>query len=177
MTYGSSLDYTGFDETSRANIQMTHDTSALTVSLEEAARLEHQTSERLLRQEKLSLIVDLDQTIIHATVDPTVGDWMEDASNPNNQFLRDVRKFRLLNEQGREDGCWYYVKPRPTLQKFLEGSSRLYEMHVYTMGTRAYAENVCRIIDPDGRIFGNRILSRDESGSEYALVDSYAMCG
>ena len=34
------------------------------------------------------------------------------------------------------------------------------------MGTRAYAEEVCAAIDPDGRIFGGRILSRDESGSE-----------
>lgn len=34
------------------------------------------------------------------------------------------------------------------------------------MGTRQYAENVCRIIDPDGRMFANRILSRDESGSK-----------
>ena len=25
-----------------------------------------------------------------------------------------------------------------------------YEMHVYTMGTRAYAEEVCKAIDPDG---------------------------
>ena len=41
-----------------------------------------------------------------------------------------------------------------------------YEMHVYTMGTRAYAEQVCAAIDPGGKIFGNRILSRDESGSE-----------
>ena len=41
-----------------------------------------------------------------------------------------------------------------------------YEMHVYTMGTRAYAEEVCAAIDPDGKIFGGRLLSRDESGSE-----------
>lgn len=39
-------------------------------------------------------------------------------------------------------------------------------MHVYTMGTRAYAEEVCAAIDPNRRIFGGRILSRDESGSE-----------
>lgn len=39
-------------------------------------------------------------------------------------------------------------------------------MHVYTMGTRAYADAVCRIIDPTGELFGNRVLSRDESGSE-----------
>jgi RNA polymerase II subunit A-like phosphatase len=29
-----------------------------------------------LTNRKLSLIVDLDQTIIHTTVDPTVGEWM-----------------------------------------------------------------------------------------------------
>jgi RNA polymerase II subunit A-like phosphatase len=43
--------------------------------------------------------------------------------------------------------------------------SQLYEMHVYTMGTRSYADAICKVIDPDGKIFGHRILSRDESGS------------
>ena len=186
----ASVDYTGFSETSRANIQMTHDTSVLTVSLEEAARIERHTSQRLLRDKKLSLIVDLDQTIIHATVDPTVDDWMTDENNPNHSVLRDVRKFRLRNEAGKEDGCWYYVKPRyvgttsvvlclgaplprrsllailrPALAQFLQDCSHMYEMHVYTMGTRQYAESVCRIIDPEGKSFANRILSRDESGS------------
>ena len=47
--------------------------------------------------------------------------------------------------------------------------SEKYEMHVYTMGTRAYAEKVCAAIDPDGHLFGGRILSRDESGSEYGV--------
>ena len=40
-------------------------------------------------------------------------------------------------------------------------------MHIYTMGTRAYAEEVCAAIDPDNTIFGGRILSRDESESKY----------
>ena len=43
-------------------------------------------------------------------------------------------------------------------------------MHVYTMGTRAYAEEVCKAIDPDGKFFGGRILSRDESGSKSAAM-------
>jgi RNA polymerase II subunit A C-terminal domain phosphatase len=43
-------------------------------------------------------------------------------------------------------------------------------MHVYTMGTRAYAEEVCKAIDPDGKFFCGRILSRDESGSECVVV-------
>jgi RNA polymerase II subunit A C-terminal domain phosphatase len=44
-------------------------------------------------------------------------------------------------------------------------------MHVYTMGTRAYAEEVCKAIDPDGKFFGGRILSRDESGSRYSVLN------
>ena len=53
-----------------------------------------------------------------------------------------------------------------------------YEMHVYTMGTRAYAEEVCAAIDPGGKIFGNRILSRDESGSKSPPYPSFRTpCG
>lgn len=44
--------------------------------MEEAERIEKETAEHLLKSRKLSLIVDLDQTIVHATVDPTVGEWI-----------------------------------------------------------------------------------------------------
>lgn len=56
----------------------------------------------------------------------------------------------------------------PGWKDFLSKMSTKYEMHVYTMGTRAYAEEVCAAIDPDSKIFGGRLLSRDESGSESA---------
>lgn len=55
---------------------MTHSAFGPTVSLEEAQRIERETAEHLLKSRKLSLIVDLDQTIVHATVDPTVGEWI-----------------------------------------------------------------------------------------------------
>lgn len=55
---------------------MTHSASGPTVSLEEAQRIERETAEHLLKSRRLSLIVDLDQTIVHATVDPTVGEWI-----------------------------------------------------------------------------------------------------
>jgi RNA polymerase II subunit A C-terminal domain phosphatase len=55
---------------------MTHSAFGPTVSYEEAQRIERETAEHLLKTRKLSLIVDLDQTIVHATVDPTVGEWI-----------------------------------------------------------------------------------------------------
>src|SRR3569833_3289113 len=51
--------------TERAPINMTHDQTSLTVSSVAAARAERELQERLLAQRKLSLVVDLDQTIIH----------------------------------------------------------------------------------------------------------------
>ncbi|EPQ60326.1 hypothetical protein GLOTRDRAFT_118635 [Gloeophyllum trabeum ATCC 11539] len=211
----TEYDYTGYSDASRASIQMTHLAHGPTVSLEEAQRIERETAEHLLKSRKLSLIVDLDQTIVHATVDPTVGEWIaegeawetkqakkaatppkdeddadtdsdsdddeEEEVNPNWEALKDVKKFRLAPEAfgappGRgpyrgkaklieNEGCLYYIKPRPGLQEFLHSISHKYEMHVYTMGTRAYAEEVCKAVDPDGKLFGGRLLSRDESGS------------
>lgn len=216
----TSFDYTGWSDASRASIQMTHDAFGPTVSMEEAQKLEQATANHLLKSRKLSLIVDLDQTVVHATVDPTVGEWFneghtweqrrakkaeesgaakeegdgsdsdqdvsmsedEEECNPNWPALKNVRSFRLGPESfsgpsqraGRvgnnthrleNEGCMYYIKPRPGLDRFLEEMSQLYEMHIYTMGTRAYAEQVCAILDPEGKHFGNRLLSRDESGS------------
>jgi RNA polymerase II subunit A-like phosphatase len=171
----------------------------------EAQRLESETRSRLLKAQKLSLIVDLDQTIVHATVDPTVGEWMSDPSNPNWPALQGVCRFQLNDGPNvTNEGCYYYLKqrsvpafslewlphpsrcflffyiylntkgieqcPSPGLSEFLHSLADKYEMHVYTMGTRAYADAVCKIIDPAGDIFGNRILSRDESGSTLHYV-------
>lgn len=168
-------------------MSLMHDTQAIKVSKLEAQRLDSESTKRLLEHRKLALIVDLDQTIIHATVDPTVGEWLRDSSNPNHEALQGVGSFRLgmdgkaILEDGSgkngasgssssppandSEGCWYYVKPRPGLKEFLHSLAERYELHVYTMGTRSYADCVCKLVDPDGSLFGTRILSRDENGS------------
>lgn len=110
-------------------------------------------------------MVDLDQTIIHATVDTTVADWQADPYCVNYEAVKDVKGFKLDEDIVGGRGTWYYVKMRPGLKQFLEAISKLYELHIYTMGTRAYALMVKDIVDPDGTIFGERVLSRDESGS------------
>lgn len=42
---------------------------------------------------------------------------------------------------------------RPHLEEFLQEMSTLYELHMYTMGTKAYAEEVGKIIDPQSKLF------------------------
>lgn len=154
-------------ETERAPINMTHDQTGLTVSRQQALKVELELQRRLLGQRKLSLVVDLDQTIIHACIDPTVGEWKNDPTNPNHEAVKDVQSFQLNDDgpRGVASGCSYYIKMRPGLREFLEHVSQLYELHVYTMGTRAYAMNIAKIVDPDQRLFGNRVISRDENGN------------
>lgn len=168
-------DYSGYDYEDRATIAMSHDNSGLKISFDEAAKIEHSTTDRLNDEKKLILVVDLDQTVIHATVDPTVGEWQLDPSNPNYPAVKDVKTFCLEEDPIVPPGwtgpklaptkCWYYVKVRPGLSEFLEKMDTKYEMHIYTMATRNYALAIAKIIDPDGKYFGDRILSRDESGS------------
>jgi RNA polymerase II subunit A-like phosphatase len=149
----------------RATINMVHGNVALKVSEDEAYRANEITTRRLLQNRKLSLVVDLDQTIIHAVCDPTVGEWQKDPANPNYDAVNDVQSFELLEDAFNGRPCSYYIKMRPGLREFLNRMSSIYELHIYTMGTRSYAENVAKIVDPNGKIFGDRILSRDESGS------------
>ncbi|KAH7018138.1 uncharacterized protein B0I36DRAFT_202836, partial [Microdochium trichocladiopsis] len=153
-------------DTSRATVAMVHDNVSLTVSSDQAIRAEMALQKRLLKDRKLSLVVDLDQTIIHACIEPTVGEWQRDPSNPNYEAVKEVRSFQLDDgPRGLASGCWYYIKMRPGLAEFLERVAELFELHVYTMGTRAYALNIAKIVDPTQKLFGNRVISRDENGS------------
>lgn len=157
---------------------MSHDTSALTISLDEAQRIEKISSTQLIQNRKLILVVDLDQTVIQASTETSIGKVMVEPSDPNYESIKDVRSFDLQEEHilpasdtepARRGikATTYYVKLRPGLEEFLEKMHLIYEMHVYTMATRSYAEAIANIIDPDKRFFGDRILSRDESGNIY----------
>jgi RNA polymerase II subunit A-like phosphatase len=44
--------------------------------------------------------------------------------------------------------------------EMLEDLKSTFTMYIYTMGTKAYAEEVKKILDPCGVIFGKRVLSR-----------------
>ncbi|KAI9616864.1 hypothetical protein H4Q26_010498 [Puccinia striiformis f. sp. tritici PST-130] len=90
-------DCAGISENSRASVPMLHGPSTLTVSVNEAERLENETRNRLSKAGKLSLIVDLDQTIVHETVDPTFVEWMFDPSNPNWKALQKSPRIGDIN--------------------------------------------------------------------------------
>ncbi|KAJ2742128.1 CTD phosphatase Fcp1 [Coemansia sp. BCRC 34301] len=180
----SGIDTSGLPD-SHANIDMFHDATGLKVSYEMAANIDADTRNSLWDQKKLSLIIDLDQTIIHAnaTLDPQFEGWLienydgpqlngakgKERESPNANGVSPSLAPRLPSDVGSfylsDSPLRYFIKMRPGLQEFLERVSQLYEMHIYTMGTKPYANAVAAMIDPERRFFNGRILSRDESGS------------
>ncbi|KAK9469518.1 hypothetical protein V1512DRAFT_201613 [Lipomyces arxii] len=157
-------DYSGYEESDRANVAMFHNTQGLAVSMDEAERLEKTSTLVLLEARKLILVVDLDQTVIHTTVDPLIGEWKNNPEDPHHEAVKDVVSF-TLKDRSNPRGYWYYVKVRPGLSEFLERISQIYELHIYTMATKTYAQAISKIIDPEGKYFGDRVLTRDESGN------------
>ncbi|XP_045537551.1 RNA polymerase II subunit A C-terminal domain phosphatase [Papilio machaon] len=131
-----------------ASVPMVHSVPELKVSEELALKLGREDAERHLRNRKLVLLVDLDQTLVHTT---------NDNIPPN---LKDVLHF-FLRGPGNT-GRWCHTRLRPRTKTFLESASKKYELHVCTFGARQYAHAVTELLDPEKKYFSHRILSRDE---------------
>ncbi|KAL3997783.1 FCP1-like phosphatase phosphatase domain protein [Acanthocheilonema viteae] len=131
-------------EASTANVSMIHHVPELIVSDELARKIGNRDRELLLKAQKLVLLVDLDQTLIHTT---------------NHTFKvdkdTDVLHYKLK-------GTNFYTKIRPYAREFLRRMAELYEMHIISYGERQYAHRIAEFLDPDKIYFGHRILSRDE---------------
>lgn len=104
------------------------------VSQEQARDIGREDKLRLLRQRKLALFVDLDQTLVHTSTDPNIPP----------RTLPDVYGFKLDNYP-----LLYHARLRPYVHEFLEKVSKLYEMTILTMGSRCYAHTLSKILDPE----------------------------
>ncbi|XP_025016203.1 RNA polymerase II subunit A C-terminal domain phosphatase isoform X1 [Tetranychus urticae] len=118
----------------------------LRVTQELAEELDKDYETRLLKDEKLILLVDLDQTLIDTTNEPPL------------DGMKDVFKYQLYGP----NSPWYFTKLRPHTFRFLENISKLYELHICTFGARIYAHKIAELIDPNQKYFSHRIHSRDE---------------
>ncbi|XP_015782748.1 RNA polymerase II subunit A C-terminal domain phosphatase [Tetranychus urticae] len=135
-----------YSNATSASVCMVHSVPELRVTQEQAEKLGKDDETRLLKDEKLVLLVDLDQTLIHSTNEPLP------------EGLEDVFKYQLYGP----NSPWYFTKLRPHTTRFLENISKLYELHICTFGARMYAHKIAELIDPNQKFFSHRILSRDE---------------
>lgn len=103
------------------------------ISEAEAMSLSQSQTEGLLEHKRLSLVLDLDHTLVHATADQRASHYDD---------RDDVRTLLLPTENGMV--MHHHVKLRPYLKAFLEQPH--YEMTVYTAGTRLYAEQITMVL-------------------------------
>lgn len=136
---------------SQETITYGHNTISLT--RKEAKRVDGEKEKALLKQRKLALVLDLDQTLIHATTENNIAEKPVESD--------DLFEFTLASDPLR-----YFVKLRPGLRQFLRNLSDYFKLHIYTMGTRLYADQIARIIDPNRTYFGDhQIIARDDFSS------------
>lgn len=135
---------------------MVHTMPDLKVTQKLAQKLGHDDTRRLLADRKLVLLVDLDQTVIHTTNDTV----------PDN--IKGIYHFQLYGPHSP----WYHTRLRPGTAEFLERMSQLYELHICTFGARNYAHMIAQLLDPEGKFFSHRILSRDECFNATSKTDN-----
>jgi len=113
----------------------------LAISKREAQRISKDEVERLFQHRKLSLVLDLDNTLIHAITENFLNPSILSLLNQPN-YSSEIFRFTLPNCPTK-----YFLKLRPYLMDFLTSLAPLYEMHIYTHGTRQYANHVASIMN------------------------------
>ncbi|XP_020519619.1 RNA polymerase II C-terminal domain phosphatase-like 4 isoform X3 [Amborella trichopoda] len=155
----------------------------LKLGAEEVARLRATDLKNLYRRRKLYLVLDLDHTLLNST-------RLVDVSPEEEAYLNAT----YLNKEtsssnGDTSGTLFKLEPlhmltklRPFVRTFLKEANTMFEMYVYTMGERAYALEMAKLLDPSGVYFGSRVISQGDStvrhqkgldvvlGSECAVV-------
>ncbi|XP_018582684.2 RNA polymerase II subunit A C-terminal domain phosphatase [Scleropages formosus] len=131
---------------STATVSMVHSVPELMVSSEQAEQLGREDQQRLHRNRKLVLMVDLDQTLIHTT----------------EQHCQHMSNKGIFHFQLGRGEPMLHTRLRPHCKDFLEKIAKLYELHVFTFGSRLYAHTIAGFLDPEKKLFSHRILSRDE---------------
>ena len=130
----------------------------MTVSHRESQNIGLVDSGRLFEKKCLSLVLDLDHTLVHATSDARARQYL-DPANPQAAACGDIRTISLPMFEGADPATiagfdpqrahmWsqHYVKLRPHVKQFLLGVQGMYELTVYTAGTRQYAEEIAMVL-------------------------------
>lgn len=161
-----------------------HQDRGLLIKVSEAHDIEIRERNELVQvHHKLNLIIDLDQTILHTTIKfiPSISEINSQSSSTVSLPLSSSNSSSIIDQVEKDNlhimtleetpGLTYTIKFRPFLREFLNSLDKLYKLHVYTMGSRGYARKITKIIDPKEKLFGDRIVSRDDVGGNLLGFD------
>ncbi|MCO5615138.1 hypothetical protein L7F22_069427 [Adiantum nelumboides] len=135
------------------------------VEEEQQLAVEEGQSQKLAEKStKLTLVLDLDETLLNSTPVDGVHLPPEEAA-----ILA-----QLLHHPAAADSLDLHVVPelhrtfklRPFVHRFLQEASAMYHLYIYTLSSRAHATAAVRLLDPSGTFFGGdsnlHIISRDD---------------
>nr|XP_043638933.1 RNA polymerase II C-terminal domain phosphatase-like 3 [Erigeron canadensis] len=136
-----------FDDQQRAAIQR-----------ERSKRMEEQ--KKMFADRKLCLVLDLDHTLLNSAkyseIEPGHIEMLKKKEEQDrDKPYRHLFKFPHM--------CMW-TKLRPGIWNFLEKASKLFELHLYTMGNKLYATEMAKVLDPKGVLFNGRVISRGDDG-------------
>ncbi|KAL0004699.1 hypothetical protein SO802_012260 [Lithocarpus litseifolius] len=142
--------FDGYDEQQKAAIHR-----------ERARRIEEQN--KMFASRKLCLVLDLDHTLLNSAkfveVDPVHDEILRKKEEQDREKpWRHLFRFPHM-------AMW--TKLRPGIWNFLEKASKLYELHLYTMGNKLYATEMAKVLDPKGVLFAGRVISRGDDGDPF----------
>ncbi|XP_058721888.1 uncharacterized protein LOC131593409 isoform X1 [Vicia villosa] len=90
------------------------------------------------RTKRVTLVLDLDETLIHSTMTQ-----YDSGADFTVQILLD-KEYTV------------YVRKRPFLHEFLERVSKMFEIFIFTASKKIYAEKLLDVLDPEKKIFSHR---------------------
>lgn len=140
----------GYDDQQRAAIQR-----------ERSRRIEEQ--KKMFAVRKLVLVLDLDHTLLNSAKFVEVDPVHEEILRKKEEIDREKPHRHLY--RFAHMGMW--TKLRPGVWNFLEKASKLFELHLYTMGNKLYATEMAKVLDPKGTLFAGRVLSRGDDGDPF----------
>lgn len=146
--WGDVEQYFGrFDDQQRAAIQR-----------ERSKRMEEQ--KKMFADHKLCLVLDLDHTLLNSAKFSEIEPMHDEMLKKKEEQDREKSHRHLFRFPHM--GMW--TKLRPGIWNFLEKASKLYELHLYTMGNKLYATEMAKVLDPKGVLFNGRVISRGDDG-------------
>ncbi|CAN6349629.1 unnamed protein product [Urochloa humidicola] len=145
------------DEEDVSGVAFDYIYKGLRLSTSEIDRLRGIDLKNLLRERKLVLILDLDHTLINTTK-------LQDISCAENNL--GIQTAASIDDPNRTiftlDTMHMLTKLRPFVREFLKEASNMFEMYIYTMGEKAYAFEIAKLLDPNNVYFPLKVISNSD---------------
>lgn len=93
-----------------------------------------------LSSPKVTLVLDLDETLVHCGIEPLENADLEFSVEYEGQSFK------------------IYVRKRPYLHEFLEKVSQLFELVIFTASQKIYADTLLDLLDPEHKIIQHRLF-------------------